>query len=252
MAGNRGIRPQRTSSWREGVNPARREIVGVYRRLCRRLCLNGGARPHEEEEETGLGHVQRDDSTRLCGLFFTENTLPSVQTGEAVVSGLGRRRCRLVLLGSIARWRTRCTAASPPSDERRIISQNIPLPSWSAHGRTAGAACAPLGGRLLRRELPWLGGRCTASSHGRVAVHPAALARRVVPLPSCLSWLQKVFLVRLGGMWSSCFCIYWSDYPQGIEWQPYQLNFNFTSGCIGLLIAAKNKKKLTCRIWREW
>lgn len=54
MAGNRGTRPQRTSSRCEAANPARRGPVGVYRRLCRRLCLTvtGGARPHEEEEET--------------------------------------------------------------------------------------------------------------------------------------------------------------------------------------------------------
>jgi len=49
IAGNRGIRPQRTSSRCEAANPARRQIVEVYRRLC----LTGGARPHEEEEETG-------------------------------------------------------------------------------------------------------------------------------------------------------------------------------------------------------
>ena len=49
IAGNRGIRPQRTSSRCEAANPARREIVEVYRRLRRRLCLTGGARPYEEE-----------------------------------------------------------------------------------------------------------------------------------------------------------------------------------------------------------
>ena len=33
-----------------------------------------------------LGHVQRDDSSRMYNLIFTENTLTSVETGEAVVS----------------------------------------------------------------------------------------------------------------------------------------------------------------------
>lgn len=40
MAGNRGIRPQRTSLRCEAASPARRKIVGA----CRRLCLTGSAR----------------------------------------------------------------------------------------------------------------------------------------------------------------------------------------------------------------